>query len=131
MTVSVVKKNKGAAKGKVFEKKSSSSKVFKKKGKQEEKYPLCPWKMTRYRNALHYHHCDECREKNYHNEKKAVETSGGGVRVSLYFCKKCAEANIYMGNIYKKTWKEEPVPAQNDEEEEEDDVEDEEDEADE
>ncbi|KAH7693463.1 hypothetical protein AAVH_39500 [Aphelenchoides avenae] len=85
-----VKKNKSAAKGKVFEKNISSGKVFKKKGKQEEKYPLCPWKMT------------------------------GCVRVSLYFCKKCAEANIYMGNIYEKTWKEDPEPAQDVEENEED-----------
>ncbi|KAH7719095.1 hypothetical protein AAVH_13424 [Aphelenchoides avenae] len=117
-----VTKNKSAAKGKIFEKKNSFGKVFKKTGKQEEKYPLCPWKMTRYRNALHYHHCDECRDKNFHNEKKAVETPDGGVRVSLYFCKKSAEANIYMGNIYKKTWKEDPEPAQDVEENEEESV---------
>ena len=103
----VVKKN-SAAKA-AFEK--NGSKVMKKKGskKATEKYPMCPWKMTRYRNALTYHHCDECRDKNYHNEKKAVETSDGGVRLSLYFCKKCSDANIYMGNIYKKTWKEDPA----------------------
>ena len=126
----VVAKNKSAAaKGKAFEKKNPVSKVLKKKGaKQADKYPMCPWKMTRYRNALHYHHCDECRDKNYHNEKKAVETSDGGVRVSLYFCKECAEANIYMGNIYKKTWKEEPEPA---EEVQEEGVEDEEEDVDE
>lgn len=117
MAPPMVKKSKVAAKGQTFEKKPLN-KVVKKKGKQSEKYPLCPWKMTRYRNALHYHHCDECREKNYHNEKKAVETSDGGVRLSLYFCKKCAEANIYMGNIYKKTWKEDPEPAANGEEDE-------------
>ncbi|KAH7721268.1 hypothetical protein AAVH_11231 [Aphelenchoides avenae] len=124
----IVKKT--VAKGKTFEKKNSLNKVMKKKGaKQAEKYPMCPWKMTRYRNALTYHHCDECREKNYHNEKKAVETADGGVRVSLYFCKKCAEANIYMGNIYKKTWKEDPEPAEEDQENE-DGVADEDEEAD-
>jgi hypothetical protein len=112
----VIKKSKFAAKGQPFEKKNTPNKVSKNKGKQTEKYPMCPWKMTRYRNALTYHHCDECREKNYHNEKKAVETSDGGVRVSLYFCKKCAEANIYIGNIYKKTWKEEPEPVEEDHE---------------
>ncbi|KAH7680401.1 hypothetical protein AAVH_41224 [Aphelenchoides avenae] len=111
----IVKKTVG--KGKVFEKKNALTKVLKKKGvKKADKYPMCPWKMTRYRNALTYHHCDECREKNYHNEKKAVETTDGGVRLSLYFCKKCAEANIYMGNIYKKTWKEDPEPAEEDQE---------------
>jgi hypothetical protein len=115
MVAPSVRKSKSALKGKTFEKKGSSSgKVFKKKG--GEKYPLCPWKMTRYRNGLHYHHCDECREKNYHNEKKAVETLDGGVRLSLYFCKKCTEANIYMGNIYKKTWKEDPEPVEDEDE---------------
>ena len=80
----------------------------KKSQSKDEKYPLCPWKLTRYQSCIVYHHCDECRDKNYKNEKKAVETPNGGVRVSLYFCKKCAEANIFMGNIYKKTWRTDP-----------------------
>ncbi|KAH7718822.1 hypothetical protein AAVH_13708 [Aphelenchoides avenae] len=66
---------KTVAKGKTFVKKNSMlNKVMKEKGvKQVDKYLMCPWKMSRYRNALTYHHCDECREKKYHNEKKAVE----------------------------------------------------------
>ncbi|KAH7708184.1 hypothetical protein AAVH_24554 [Aphelenchoides avenae] len=68
--------------------------------------------MLRFWYGIFLCACPECRERNYHSQNKAVLTEDGGVSVNYQFCKRCAEANIYMGNIYYNTWgkkTEEPV----------------------
>ncbi|KAH7706667.1 hypothetical protein AAVH_26106 [Aphelenchoides avenae] len=52
--------------------------------------------------------CPACRERNYRSQKKAALIDDRGVSLNNQFCKRCTEANIYMGNIYYNTWGKKP-----------------------